>query len=71
MGFLEDDREFISAIKEAYAWGSGFFLRKLFVTMLLSESLDRPNHVWNKAKQWLSDGILYNQRKMAHNRGMN
>lgn len=26
MGFLQDDREFIEAIKEAYNWGSGVFL---------------------------------------------
>ncbi|KAF1866327.1 hypothetical protein Lal_00024333 [Lupinus albus] len=37
MGLLQDDREYIEALKEAYAWGSGFYLRKLFVTMLFSE----------------------------------
>ena len=67
MGFLEDDREFIEAIKEANVWGSGFFLRKLFVLMLLSGSINRPEHVWSKTKQWLCDGILYHQRILANN----
>lgn len=35
IGFLEDDLEYIEAIKEASEWGSGYFLRKLFVVMLL------------------------------------
>jgi hypothetical protein len=70
MGFLEDDREFISAIKEAHEWGSGTFLRKLFVMMLLSGSMNRPDHVWNKTKKWLCDGILYKQRMIARNKGI-
>lgn len=45
MGLLEDDREYIEAIKEANEWGSGHYLRKLFVTMLISNSINRPEHV--------------------------
>ncbi|XP_058764879.1 uncharacterized protein LOC131638334 [Vicia villosa] len=67
MGFLQDDREFIEAIKEAHVWGSGLFLRKLFVTMLLSSSMNRPAHVWRKSWKYLSDGILYEQRLVARN----
>jgi hypothetical protein len=70
MGFLGDDREFIEAIKEAHAWGSGVFLRKLFIIILLSESMDRPDYVWEKSWQWLCDGILYNQRQLAQNQGI-
>ncbi|XP_058722666.1 uncharacterized protein LOC131594520 [Vicia villosa] len=65
MGFLQDDREFVEAIKEAHVWGSGLFLRKLFVTMLLSSSMNRPEHVWRKTWMYLSDGILYEQRSLA------
>ncbi|CAK8532709.1 unnamed protein product [Lathyrus sativus] len=67
LGFLEDDKEFIEAIKEAYNWGSGVFLRKLFVTMLLSASLNRPEHVWLYTWIYLSDGILYEQRLLSQN----
>ena len=69
MGFLQDDREFIQAIKEAHLWGSGNFLRKLFVCMLLSGSMDIPNHVWKSSWKLLSDGILYDQRRVTRNSG--
>ncbi|XP_058741706.1 uncharacterized protein LOC131614094 [Vicia villosa] len=32
MGFLNDDKEYVVAINEAKDWGSGHFLRKLFLT---------------------------------------
>jgi hypothetical protein len=69
MGFLGDDREYIAAIREAYNWGSGVFLRKLFIIMLLSESMDRPNYVWERSWQWLCDSILYKQRQISQNQG--
>ncbi|MCH85793.1 helicase-like protein, partial [Trifolium medium] len=67
-GFLGDDKEYIEAIKQAKDWGSCVFLRKLFVCLLLANTMDRPRHVWNKTKHWLADGILYNQRRLANNR---
>jgi hypothetical protein len=70
MGFLDDDREFIGAIREAYQWGSGYFLRRLFVVMLLSGAMNRPRHVWHNTIQWLSDGILHNQRVFTQNQGI-
>jgi hypothetical protein len=70
MGFLEDDRVYITAIKEAKDWGSGHFLRRLFVIMLLANTMNRPRHVWEETKCWLSDGILYRQRIIANNRGI-
>ncbi|XP_058742334.1 uncharacterized protein LOC131614800 [Vicia villosa] len=70
MGFIGDDREYIAAIEEASHWGSGHYLRLLFVHMLLSSSLNRPTHVWKKTWQLLSDGILYEQRRIANNREM-
>ncbi|KAE9612274.1 hypothetical protein Lalb_Chr06g0171241 [Lupinus albus] len=48
IGLLKDDKEYIEAIREAKDRGSGFYLRKLFVTMLLSTSMNRPNHVWEE-----------------------
>ncbi|KAF1887915.1 hypothetical protein Lal_00023923 [Lupinus albus] len=70
MGLLQDDKEYIEALKEAYAWGSGFYLRKLFVTMLLSTSMNKPDHVWEESWKWLCDEILYNQRNIANNQGL-
>jgi len=68
-GFLADDLEYIQAIKEAKDWGSGHFLRKLFMTILLSNSVNKPEDVWNKTWEYLADGILYNERKMAGKSG--
>jgi len=46
MGFFHDDKEYIEVIKEANNWGSSHYLRKLFTTMLISNSINRPEHVW-------------------------
>ncbi|XP_058727157.1 uncharacterized protein LOC131598591 [Vicia villosa] len=70
MGFLNDDKEYVAAINEAKDWGSGHFLRKLFVTMLLSGTINRPRHVWEKTWRTLSDGILYQQRQATNRRDM-
>ncbi|KAD4981810.1 hypothetical protein E3N88_18481 [Mikania micrantha] len=43
--------------------GSGYYLRSLFATMLLSNTLSRPDFVWENTWTYLSDGILYRQRK--------
>ena len=48
LGILADDTEYVEAIKEAKDWGSGHYLRKLFVTIMLSNSVDRPEDLWNK-----------------------
>ncbi|XP_058786723.1 uncharacterized protein LOC131661242 [Vicia villosa] len=60
MGFIGDDREYIAAIEEASHWGSGHYLRLLFVHMLLSSSLNRPTHVWKKHEMILSNEELVN-----------
>ncbi|XP_072088096.1 uncharacterized protein [Arachis hypogaea] len=44
-GLLDDDKEYIDAIEDASHWGSGAYLRKLFATLLFSNSMDRPEHV--------------------------
>ncbi|XP_058742975.1 uncharacterized protein LOC131615798 [Vicia villosa] len=67
MGFLEDDKEYIASIKEASHWGTGHFLRKLFVIMLLSGAVNRPAHVWEQTWLLLSDGVLHTQRALAAN----
>ncbi|KAH1110930.1 hypothetical protein GYH30_009646 [Glycine max] len=42
MGFLQDDREFVEAIKEAKDQGTTNYLRKLFVLILLSDYPTMP-----------------------------
>ncbi|KAI9108260.1 hypothetical protein K1719_020743 [Acacia pycnantha] len=61
-GLLDDDQEYISAIKEASVWESGHSLRKLFVSMLLCFSLHRLDFVWKETSKLLSEDALYIHR---------
>lgn len=45
MGLLQDDKEFIEAIKEAKDWGSAHYIRKLFVLLLLTATMNKPEQV--------------------------
>ncbi|XP_020968552.1 uncharacterized protein LOC107620094 isoform X1 [Arachis ipaensis] len=63
-GLLDDNKEYIDAIKEASHWGSGHYLRKLFATLLWSNSMVRPEAVWEETAILLCDGILHNHRAM-------
>ncbi|KAI3806191.1 hypothetical protein L1987_22087 [Smallanthus sonchifolius] len=64
LGLLDDDTEYVEAIKEASHSGSGYYLRTLFATMLLSNTLSRPDFVWNNTWEYLADGILYKQQRI-------
>ncbi|RYQ82998.1 hypothetical protein Ahy_B10g101610 [Arachis hypogaea] len=41
---LQDDREFMDAIKEASSWASRSYIRRLFVILLTSNNISRPEH---------------------------
>jgi hypothetical protein len=45
---VDDDSEFVHAIKEASFWGTGRYLRDLFVSLLISGQMHRPGFVWEK-----------------------
>lgn len=70
-GLLDDDTEYVEGIQEASHAGSGHYLRCLFATMLTSNSLSRPDYVWDKTWEILSDGILYKQRRILKSPGIN
>lgn len=63
MGLLADDREYVHAIIEASELGSGFQIRKLFATLLQTNTISNPEFVWKECWQLLSDGILYHIRR--------
>ena len=63
-GLLEDDKEFIDAIVEASLWGTGTFLRHLFVTLLVPKQISRPDTMWNSTWECLSEDILHRQRRI-------
>lgn len=63
LGLLADDKEFIDGIIEVSTFGSGFYLRKLFATLLLTSSMSDPLYVWEKSWELLSDDILHERRR--------
>ncbi|GJV77693.1 ATP-dependent DNA helicase PIF1 [Tanacetum coccineum] len=62
LGLLDDDKEYVEAIEEASKWASAASLRSLFVWMLLSNTLSKPDFVWTVTWKYLSDDVLYKQR---------
>ena len=70
LGLVDDDKEYIHAIKEASFLGSGRFLRHLFSMLLQSDSMSRPIHVWENTWEYLCDDIQYIMRKKLNNPGM-
>ncbi|KAI9084922.1 hypothetical protein K1719_033095 [Acacia pycnantha] len=55
LGLLDDDKEYIDAIKEASSWASGNYLRHLFTSMLLSHCLSQPAIVWEQTKEFICE----------------
>lgn len=62
LGLLDDDKEYIEGIREANFWCSPKFVRRLFVIMLLSESLSAPDTVWEQTWKILSEDIQRRKR---------
>lgn len=60
---IDDDKEYIEAIKEASFWCSAKCLRQLFCTMLLSNNTITPENIWNATWKILSTDISCNERK--------
>ncbi|KAI3812104.1 hypothetical protein L1987_16809 [Smallanthus sonchifolius] len=69
-GLLDDNNEYIEAIAEASFSASGYYLRCLFATMLMSDSISRPEFVWEKTWNYLAYDILYNQRIILKHPGL-
>lgn len=68
-GTNNDDKEFIDVINEASIWASGIYLRKIFSSMLLNNSITRPLYVWEQTWMHLSDEILMKQKHISGNLG--
>ncbi|XP_035837083.1 uncharacterized protein LOC110892468 [Helianthus annuus] len=63
LGLLDDDSEYVEAIKEANLTGSASYIRNLFSTMLLSGSLSRPEVVWESSWRYMADDFVYRLAK--------
>uniref|UniRef100_A0A0R0JCK1 ATP-dependent DNA helicase n=1 Tax=Glycine max TaxID=3847 RepID=A0A0R0JCK1_SOYBN len=59
--------KFVEAIKEAKNWGTTNYLRKLFVLMLLTSVITKPEELWNQTWNWLAEDIAYHYKKTTLN----
>ncbi|XP_019189698.1 PREDICTED: uncharacterized protein LOC109184108 [Ipomoea nil] len=66
-GLVDDDKEYVDAIEEASHWASGDKLRRLFVTLLMTSCIGKPEAVWSVVWQHLSEDAQYQIRKQLHN----
>ena len=60
---MVDDKELIDAIKEASHLAFGNQLIRLFVSLLIMNTMSKPKVVWDANWNLLADGILYQKRK--------
>ncbi|XP_042005880.1 uncharacterized protein LOC121754618 [Salvia splendens] len=70
LGLLDDDKEYVHGIVEASFWASAHSLRLLYVSLLTSESISRPDFVWQSCCKQLSEDVLYSRRKLTNNPGL-
>ncbi|KAF7814861.1 uncharacterized protein G2W53_028830 [Senna tora] len=63
----DDDKEYIEGIIEGSKWSSGIYLRKLFATLLIHNTISRPAHVWENTWMYLSEDILLKERHRTAN----
>ncbi|XP_042055739.1 uncharacterized protein LOC121800221 [Salvia splendens] len=66
LGLLDDDKEYIDGITEASFWASAHSIRLLFVSLLLSETIARPDIVWTSCWKYLCEDVVHKQRKILH-----
>jgi len=71
MRLLTDDKEFIDAIKESNYLASTRQLRTLFATLLMMNTMVKPDEVWRCTLKLLSDDILCKKRKEFNLPGKN
>ncbi|XP_021991438.2 ATP-dependent DNA helicase pif1-like [Helianthus annuus] len=63
LGLLDDDTEYTEAIKEANETATCSYIRVLFAMMLLSNTLSRPEVVWESTWKYMTDDFIYRLRK--------
>nr|GEV35444.1 ATP-dependent DNA helicase PIF1-like [Tanacetum cinerariifolium] len=64
---LDDDREYILGLQEIYAWEFGKKVRRSFIHLLMSNSMSRPDHVFNETCKFIKDDIEYHVHQLLNN----
>ncbi|XP_071733561.1 uncharacterized protein [Rutidosis leptorrhynchoides] len=62
LGLLDDDKEYTEGIQEAFFGEGGHFVRKLFAQLLLSNTMSRPEVVFEKTFRFLSVDVVHPYR---------
>jgi ATP-dependent DNA helicase PIF1 len=66
LGLISDDKEYVGCITKAFDLATGCQLRQLFVYLLVSKTMSNPDLVWEKTWIMLSDGILFERRRVLN-----
>ncbi|XP_031131886.1 uncharacterized protein LOC116033274 [Ipomoea triloba] len=66
-GLISDEKEYVEAIVEASQWSTPTALRRLFVTLLNSNSICHPEKIWHVVWPHLCDDAEYTQRRILNN----
>ncbi|GJY18244.1 ATP-dependent DNA helicase RRM3-like protein [Tanacetum coccineum] len=61
-GLLQDDKEYIDGLLEASFWGMGDYLRSIFVMLIMTDSMSRPEVVWEKTWSVMAADVLNVER---------
>ena len=69
-GLLEDDKEYIDGLMEASYWGSGNYLRRFYVMLLMTDSMSRPEVVYEKTWEVLAADVESIERKKRNDPGI-
>ncbi|XP_035837075.1 uncharacterized protein LOC110925357 [Helianthus annuus] len=70
LGLLDDDKEYIEAIKEANETATASYVRNLFGMMLLSNTMSRPEIVWESTWKYMTDDFIYRYSKLHRVEGL-
>ncbi|XP_071728730.1 ATP-dependent DNA helicase PIF1-like [Rutidosis leptorrhynchoides] len=62
LGLLDDDNEYIETIKEAFFGEGGHFVRNFFAQLLLTNTMSRPEDVFDKTFEFLSVDVVHPNR---------
>ena len=69
-GLLYDDKKYIEEIIEASQWGMGDYLRNYFVMLIITDSMSRPEVVWEKTWKLLAEDVEQIERKKRNHPGI-
>ncbi|XP_057723585.1 uncharacterized protein LOC130939500 [Arachis stenosperma] len=61
-GILDDAKEYIDAIKKASHWSFDKYLRKLFATLLISNSITRPEYMGKELENLIGRYPIYSMK---------